>query len=500
MMKWLRLAGFAVAGLLCLAFWRNASAQQWQHYELTNFPDSGAVHECGSVADTLGHIHHYLYCEMGTSPTQIDCPVYYMRTDFFGHVLTDTVRINGFNTGHVSVYDLTVVGDGSHSWCTFSTYIPGENHRIGLYLAERDREGREVLPATLVSHPYEVAGGPLGDWVAAVLRAQDSTIHWIGDTPPFSAFRYCRLTTQGDTLIWARKINGTAYGCNNPSLVISPHDGRPWAGMIVAGQGGTFDGIRLVRFNQDTSQTVYHPMAGSNLGLYVHGFAMDGSGAVHMITGPDTAHSAYVILDSTMQHVRESYVASRTQDCEPGLKVDSSGNSLVFFSFPVGLSWLNRRADGTCPHPLATLEPQLFAQSFSIVAMDSERFAFTCMYYRMNGSSGNDQMRLYTYGFPPDTSHSSAPQPRAAAFQPPTLSAYPNPFGSSLRVEVPAGQKRTIALYNLLGREVWSQAVPDGVHLISVTDPSLAELPSGTYFLALKGNRTIVPQQIIHTR
>jgi hypothetical protein len=329
------------------------------------------------------------------------------------------------------------------------------------------------------------------------MNTQDRTIHWIGDTPPYSAFRYSRFTAEGDTVIWARRINGTEYGCDVPSLIMSPHDGHVWAGMVVAGPGGAYEGIRLVRFNDDTSQVVYHPMAGSNLGLYVHGVALDGSGLVHLVTGADTAQSAYVVLDSTLQGIRESYVASRTQSCLPGIQVDSLGNSLVLFGFADGLMWLNRRADGTCPHPPSILDPQLhhMAHDFSILALDSERFAFTCIYYRLRGSGGNEQIRIYTYGFPPDAVTNRRAESRAA-----TVSAYPNPFSSTLQLNLPNESSQAVVIYDILGREVWSSPLSAGMRTVTLNDPHLANLPSGTYYLTLRGNSSVAPKQIIHTK
>jgi len=431
------LAQLFLCVVLLVALSQQASAQEWIDHQLTDYPGCDQVNECGSVADTMGHIHHYMVCYMGyPNPVPNDEPVYYMRTDFYGHILTDTVRLNGFNSGRVHVQDLSVMGDGSHSWCTFQTLIPGHGNELGLYLTERDSDGREVLPATVMSYPYDTQGGPIGDWAAAALRPQDRTIHWIGVTPPGGCFRYCRFTSQADTLIWARRIGGTAYGCSNPTVIISPFDLRPWAGMIVAGPGGAFDGIRLIRFNEDTSQTVYHPMAGSDLGLYPHGFGMDGHGRAYLATETDTAHSAYMILDSTMQTIRDWCLISRDEDSESGLKVDSAGNSLLLCNFGTRLTWLYRRGDGAWLHPPSTLDPQMFAQNFSIIAMDSERFAFTCMGFPF-GTGQTDQLRLYTYGFPP---YDAAPKPRSVDAAGVSLAVHPNPFGSSFEVEVPAHQ------------------------------------------------------------
>ena len=479
---------------------RHASAQEWVHYQLTNFPGYDQVNECGSVVDTFGNIHHYLACTMGyPNPNPTSRPLYYLRTDFYGHILTDTVRINGPNTVYTALADVSVMGDGNHSWCTFRTEIPGQGRRIGLYLTERDANGNEVLPPTVLDYPCS-PGGSAGWGCGAALTTQDSTIHWIGLPSSGSGFRYCRFTTQSETLIWARPIDGTAYGCGNPSLIISPHDNRPWAGLIVAAQDGGYDGIRLVRFNADTSQTVFHPTAaGSELGLYQRGFAMDGSGRVHIVSGPDTAHSAYAILDSTMQQVVEWRTVSQTLDCTPGLKVDSTGNTFLLCGFGAGLSWLNRRADGTWPHPPTLLDPQLQAMDFSILAMDSERFAFTCMCLPF-GSGESNQLRLYTYGFPPDTAQNAISPKVAAPHKEETIAAYPNPFSSSLRLELPNGEKRTVVLYDLLGREVWAQAVADGVKNVAVNDPHLAELPSGTYWLSLKGKGDIKPVKITHCK
>ena len=105
--------------LLLLAFLLATAAfgQEWQSYPLTDYP-SGGVRQCGSVMDTLGNAHHYFITALGD--IDFTWQTYYMRTDMYGRVLTDTVRLDTY-TGPYSHSSFTsVVGDGANSWCVFS--------------------------------------------------------------------------------------------------------------------------------------------------------------------------------------------------------------------------------------------------------------------------------------------------------------------------------------------------------------------------------------------
>jgi hypothetical protein len=104
--------------LLAFLFATAAFGQEWQAYPLTDYT-SGEVRQCGSVMDTLGNVHHYFITALGD--IDFTWQTYYMRTDMYGRVLTDTVRLDTY-TGPYSHSSFTsVVGDGANSWCVSSS-------------------------------------------------------------------------------------------------------------------------------------------------------------------------------------------------------------------------------------------------------------------------------------------------------------------------------------------------------------------------------------------
>ena len=57
-------------GLLVALLAAAGFAQKWRYYPLTNFSGNGHVRESASVADTMGHIHHYMVCAFGNPELQ----------------------------------------------------------------------------------------------------------------------------------------------------------------------------------------------------------------------------------------------------------------------------------------------------------------------------------------------------------------------------------------------------------------------------------------------
>ena len=425
-------------------------------------------------------------------------PVYYFRTGYYGRLLTDTVRLNGFNTGWITVGDLRAVGDGNHTWCSFRTPIPGQSSRWGVYMTERDAQGEEIYPAQLLDYPLSDAYGPLGYNAACAFLPGARTIHWTGLMPAGHRYRYARMTASADTLIGGRRIDGVDYRCSNVTLVASPHDGHPWASMVVAAENGGFDGIRLVRFNADTSQTVYHPLPETSLGIWPNSLAIDGHGDFFTVMGCDFVHAAFVLLDSVTQQVREWRTIDRTHDCFASVVADSAGNCGGLLSFVPGVRWFWRSADGSWPHPPAEISANLDAWHVSIVQATEERFAFTATCIEDDAGKATTQMRLYTFGFPLDTAQAPdrAQNSRSISVG---VSAYPNPFSAALQIEMPDTRAQAVVLYDVLGREVWSKEVAEGVRQMSVTDARLGELPSGTYYLAVKGS-SVGRTRVMHVK
>jgi hypothetical protein len=141
----LRLA--VIVGLLLLLA-ALASAQEWQSYQLTHFVVPGQVDRCESVADTFGHLHHYVNCHVGSHGDWAN--LYYLRTDFYGHLLTDTTLIySRLDTAGLSM-DVAVVTDGANAWCMYQARIPNEGLRCGLYMTARNSQGQEILPPIML--------------------------------------------------------------------------------------------------------------------------------------------------------------------------------------------------------------------------------------------------------------------------------------------------------------------------------------------------------------
>ena len=470
--------------LMCLIA-GTAWGQEWQHYQLTDFPPPGQVRECSSVADSFGHVHHYFRCLFNPIYVRHE-PLFYMRTDFYGNILTDTVRLNDFAGDYPAPRCVKALGDGTHSWCVFGERVSPEEELRGLFLAERDENGQEVIPPTFLGYD----GAWESDNTSAVLDHSDGTIHVVGTVFPCY---YYRFTTSAETLQWRRPINGLLMEGLNTSLILSPADGRPWASMVtVDGQGGGH--MLVVRFNEDTSQTVYLPLQGQLVGIGHDGFGMDAEWNIDCHIGTDTVEMGYARIDSTFQTILDYQTLCQNVSGFTTLRTDPLGNCLnVWSTGAYGLYWAYRRASGEWMPPPTAINSEMELCFFSIVTMDSSRFAFTAT--GIEGFEDYQQLRLYTYGFPPNDATSPKPISRYA-----TMTAYPNPFGSSLQLSLPGLRNQTIILYDLLGRTVWSYTVPSGVRHLKVNDPQLGELPSGTYFLALRGHSQIVPLHITHSK
>jgi hypothetical protein len=464
--------------VLILGIGSAAFGQTWQHYQLTNFPEPGQVRQCGSVADTLGNLHHYFIAAFGP----YDYALYYDRTDAYGHVLTDTIRIDGFSDRFNPPFFTSVVGDGSHSWCVFSARATTARQR-GLYLAGRDVDGQESQPTRLLGYPGGGEGPPSWD-LSAVYRAQDSTIHLVGNVDPYC---YYRFRTNGDTLIWHRRIDGVNWGAG-PQIHLGP-DGTPWAAMRSDYGIGRTE-VLLVRFGEDTSETVYRPF-GRDVLTYALGFSIDAAYGFNFMLNSDTLALGYIQLDSSLS-LTSSYALDSTFDGFGTMEGDSVGNCLFVWDKDPGLKWAFRRADGTWMQRPTLISAHMTASSFSVVTMDSDRFAFTCQGH-LRPEEPFLELQLYTYGFPPDA------VPTVRVSQPAaSLTAYPNPFGSALQIDLPATGGRRITLFDILGRTVWTAPLLPNASHVWVGDPSLAQLPSGTYFVSVQGNQPVAPKQIVH--
>ena len=473
------LTRLSICTLLLTACLQHASAQEWQSYQLTHFLPNRYVQQCGAVADSLGSVHCYAISYMAM-PGGV--PMYYLRTDFYGHILTDTVRINPMSP--MSEPNFTsVVGDGGRSWCVWSDTPPGEPTNRAMFLAGRDAHGAQFLPQTLLGGGG--ASGPPNWDLAAALRPQDSTIHLVGQVGVYS---YGRFTTAGDTIVWHEPIDGLTDGIG-AAMAMGP-DGVPWAAMR-SGYSSIATEILLVRFGEDSSQTVYHPFGSEVQHWAISNMGIDQHYSFHLLVSCDTASLAYVRLDSDLTVQEWQTIDSTPWSGFAAMRCDPEGNCVFVWDRDPGLYWAYRSADGTWPHSPALIDPTMRASSFSVVAMSDEQFAFTTQAHPQ--AEYFSQLRLYTWGFPPD----AASEPRTSLPRI-NLTAYPNPFGSTLTVTLPFGTAHELTLYDILGRVALTLSAPQNTSTFSVSDPRLTSLPSGTYFLTLRGNNQVVPTQIIH--
>jgi hypothetical protein len=462
-----------------------AFGQTWQHYQLTDYPYPGTVRQCGAVTDTLGNIHHFFIAWANTDGALQGYRTYYLRTDAWGHVLTDTVQVDTFKYRTYATVFASVVGDGAHAWCIFSTMEP-VTYRYGLYLVGRGIDGEECQPPRLLGYPGGGEGPPSWD-LSAAYRAQDSTIHLVGNVLPFY---YYRFKTNGDTLIWHRRIDEANMGAA-PCVRIGP-DGTPWAKMRTDLPDYDTEMI-MVKFDQNGDQTVYRPFGTQPEEWRPHDFGIDGNYNFHFVTGySGSGDLSYLRMDSSFAVVETQVLDSGEDISFSTIRVDTTGNCLFVWSRAIGLMWAHRTADGVWDHPPACLDEDEYGSSFSIVTLDSDRFAFTCQAF-VRQSHTVEQLQLYTYGYPPDGVRENRGNAQVSA-----LVAYPNPFGGAFQLELPNGEARKLTLYDVLGRAVWTTPMPRDSRHVSVSDTRLMNLPSGTYFATIQGNQMVVPTKMVH--
>lgn len=306
---------------------------------------------------------------------------------------------------------------------------------------------------------------------------------------------YSRFTTDGDTLLWRHPLDGLGYSPANGSYIAAGPDSAIWIASTISVPGWYHREIVLIRLGEDTTQTVYYPFADSERQWYCYDFDIDANYQFHFLVYCDTMGFAYVRLDSAMQRLEW-----RSLWEYPGfgtLQLDSSGNCLIIFDDQGSLFWAYRSHMGTWTHLPAEICGD-YGVDFSIVVMDSERFAFTATTMQDTEPYNPfepQQVRLYTYGYPPDAASPVKPVVRIGP-----LTAYPNPFSSVLQLRVSDPKARVLTMYDILGRVVYVTQLPPEARSWTLAEPAFSSLPSGTYYLSLKGTQAMVPIPIIHIK
>jgi hypothetical protein len=474
---------------LCFLLAASVFGQEWRSFQLTNFPPYGQVWECGTVADSLGNLHHYFRAGLPDGFGGFDRSVLYLRTDLYGHILTDTVRLTT-SLRYPEPYFANVVGDGGHAWCVWSGWIPADSTHRGLFLAGRDTQGRELLPQTLLGPG---AGEGLQSWVMdATLRPEDNTIHVVMEGAPPGPGFYYRVTTRAETLIWRHPIEGLHYGFG-PKIHLGP-DGTPWAVFVNDLGTGTAD-LALVSFGPDTSHVIFRPFGSPQREWYLYDFDIDGDYNFHFMIHHDTASVAYFRLNADLQIVER-----RTLDNGPdgfgSLRTDSEGNCLFVWDQDPGLYWAFRTASGTWSHPPTLMNANLYASSFSLMLLDTSQFAFTAQCALRTEQF--EQLYLYTYGFPPD----AVPEAQHSQNKSVELSISPNPFNATTRIGYSLPQTGNVRLevYDVTGRLAATLVrgrVDAGEHDARFDGNAMA---SGIYFVRLQAGTSSQVQKIVLMR
>ena len=467
-----------IALMIAVMWGEGVPAQDWVSYRLTDWPPPNtATRECGAVADTFGNIHVYL----STAFEQQYDRLHYLRANFYGQVLTDTALIDTTTLIGAHPSSMTVVGNDENAWCVWANFVSNDPPFTSTFMAERGAIGQEQMPMTLLGYGG-VVGGP--DWnTDAALRRSDNTIHMVNYR------HYFRFTTLGDTLVWRKRLDGVPINTVGPKIALAP-DGTPW--MAALNDLGNLNAeVLLIRFGQDTSQTVYHPFAGQDVHWLIYGFEIDRNYQFHFMLNTDTARVAYARMDTTFQ-LLEWRVLERPYDSHASMGMDSTGNNLFVWDDGMQMQWAARRADGTWPHPSAVIGPSIDGMSFSVVALDSEWFAFTGQFA---WDTDRANVGLFTYGTPPNALSPIHPHTTLLP-----ISVYPNPFSGQFQLDISTPGASAVALYDILGRQVWLAPLTLNMTRWIVADPQLSMLPSGSYFLHIQGTQPSAPIQIIHLK
>jgi len=109
------------------------------------------------------------------------------------------------------------------------------------------------------------------------------------------------------------------------------------------------------------------------------------------------------------------------------------------------------------------------------------------------------RLRLATLGWDTPLGAGKPPSvPQPSAF---TLSAYPNPFNSTLRIEyaLPHAQNIELAVFNLLGQKVTTLvagAKPSGEHDATWSP----QIGTGIYFVTLKTAEAVRTSKVVYLR
>ncbi len=470
--------GAALAPLILLAGTQSVHAQGWQQFTLTDFSLPNGVEYAESVVDSSGNIHIYFIASI----TAYDYPLYYMRVSPYGEILTDTVRINAFIPDALPT-NIGVVGDGTgRTWCVWGDRTIATPPQRALYLARRDIEGNEIAPPRLLGRG---GGGmsPVANELDVVFRPSDSTLHIFGDVLPYY---YYRITLEGDSIIWRQPISEPIIGYS-PHLGIAPN-GRVWGAVRNSLVGGDTD-LLLIRFNEDSTQSVFRPF-GSHTGLRwaPYDMTIDSSGNFRILVYCDSANFAYCVLDSNLM-LQEWSRLGHDSFFYPALGLDSVGRCMIVWEYTLGFYWALHDSGNTWVQEPQRIGPANGIYSLSVSSASNGRWLVTCPMDEPR------QMILSTYGYPPN--HTSNRMPLTIANEP---RAYPNPFNATTTLSFFLSHTAPVSLtiFNLLGQAIYQAdlGMLNAGEYRQLFDAS--ELPSGVYLARVQaGERSQMRKMVL---
>ncbi len=459
----------------------SAWAQEWQRFQVTRFPittpTTWGIHDFDVARTPDGSLHYQMHTNVDYQHGEMRN--YYLRTDDYGHVLTDTTLLDPHGySGHTPWHPVSVADNSGNVWNLWSEEDSASYFH--LYITACNSLGQTWLPPVKLGLGA-IGGGSANDVTDAAYNAVDSSI-----IISYVFGYYHRISRTGERLEWRHDLPETRPFAR--MFMHTDYHGYAWAGTRAS--LGQLADIVLYKFLPDSGVQAYYPFGPTDTerwGLYDFAFGPDGSW--HALVYHDSVQMAYVQLDSNF-FLQEWRTLVRPFSMVDGtLHIDGAGNCLIVWkreSDDWRPWWALRNAAGEW-----VKEPQ----SMGIDAMTGQIHIIPTGTGRWVVPSATMNLYLFNYGYPPDTASTIT---RRTVTLAPSLIVGPNPFSSSLTFSALGIPGTTIRLYDILGREVLALPTPAGQTSYTFTSPVLQNLPSGKYFLSLDGHAQQRCLPVIH--
>ena len=473
--------------LLLLLMATAAPSQEWRVFQVTRFPITvptvWGIHDFDVTRTPDGHLHFQLQTNVDFQHGEMRN--YYLRTDDYGHVLTDTTLLDPHADyrAHTPWHPASV-GDGQGNvWNLWSEQGDSLTESVHLYITACNSLGQTWLPPVRLG--FGASGGSASsDVMDAAYSAVDSSI-----LIAYAFGYYHRISRTGDILEWRQRLPETRPLAR--MFMHTDYQGYAWAATRPS-LGQPAD-IALYRFLPDSGVEVHYPFGPTDSERWgVYDFAFGPDGSWHALVYHDSVQMAYVQLDSNFVLQEWRTLIRPHNDYQSGsLGVDPGGNCLIVWwreSSNYQPWWALRNAAGEW-----VAEPQAMAvegQTGWIHILPSGTGRWVVASAFMN-------LYVFNYGYPPDT---ATTVPHHTVTATPLYTVGPNPFSSFLTIKALNGRSTVLRLYDILGREVLAQEIPAGVASHTFTSPLLAQLPSGKYFVSVQGPQLKQTLPMIHVR